>query len=129
MTIRLTIDRDRWWNHVSFVAGDVTGLVPVVKGNGYGLGRIELARFINPSGLVAIGQNQYLETPASGQPILGFPDEYGFGGLLQGALETSNVEIVQEMTDMIAAQRAYEINARAIMAADEMMRLTNDIVR
>ena len=93
------------------------------------LGQFELARFINPSGLLAIGQNQYVETPASGEPIMGLPDEMGFGRLLQGALEASNVEIVQEMTDMIAAQRAYEINGRAIQSADDMMQMTNDLIR
>lgn len=93
------------------------------------LGRIEIARFINPSGLLAIGENQYMETPASGEPMVGLPDEYGFGRLLQGALETSNVEIVREMTDMIAAQRAYEINARAIRASDTMMQSLNDLIR
>jgi len=61
--------------------------------------------------------------------MLGFPDEYGYGRILQGALESSNVEIVQEMTDMIAAQRAYEINARAIRAGDDMMQVTNDLIR
>ena len=93
------------------------------------LGRFEMARFVNPSGMLAIGENQYLETPASGQPLTGYPGESGFGTVLQGALETSNVEIVQEMTDMIAAQRAYEINARSVQAADEMMRMTNDLIR
>jgi flagellar basal-body rod protein FlgG len=93
------------------------------------LGRIELARFINPSGLLAIGQNQYLETPASGEPMIGNPDEQGFGRIQQGSLETSNVEIVQEMTDMIAAQRAYEINARAIQSADQLMQITGDLLR
>jgi flagellar basal-body rod protein FlgG len=93
------------------------------------VGRIELARFVNPSGLLSIGENQYLETPASGEPMVGLPDESGFGRLLQGALEASNVEIVQEMTDMIAAQRAYEINARAIRVGDDMMQITNDLIR
>ena len=93
------------------------------------IGRIELARFLNPSGLLSLGENQYAETPASGQPITGLPQEEGFGRLDQGSLEGSNVEIVQEMTDMIAAQRAYEINARAIQAGDEMMKAANDIIR
>jgi flagellar basal-body rod protein FlgG len=60
---------------------------------------------------------------------MGFPQEDGFGRISQGALESSNVEIVQEMTDMIAAQRAYEINARAVQAGDEIMQMTNDLVR
>lgn len=93
------------------------------------IGRLELARFINPSGLLSIGENQYVATPASGEPLIGLPNEDGFGRLLQGALESSNVEIVQEMTDMIAAQRAYEINARAVRAADETMQTTNDLIR
>ena len=93
------------------------------------LGRVELARFVNPSGLMALGENLYAETAASGQPVTGFPQEQGFGRLLQGMLESSNVEIVQEMTDMIAAQRAYEINAKAIRAGEDMMQATNDLIR
>jgi flagellar basal-body rod protein FlgG len=93
------------------------------------IGRIELARFLNPNGLLAIGENQYQETSASGEPITGFPQEDGFGRLMQGALESSNVEIVQEMTDMIAAQRAYEINAKAIRASEDMMQVTDDLIR
>lgn len=93
------------------------------------IGRLELARFLNPNGLEAVGENSYIETAASGEPITGFPQEEGFGRLLQGALESSNVEIVQEMTDMIAAQRAYEINAKAIRAAEDMMQATHDILR
>lgn len=93
------------------------------------IGRIELARFLNPNGLLAVGENQYVQTPASGEPIAGYPQEDGFGRLLQGMLESSNVEIVQEMTDMIAAQRAYEINAKAVRAGEEMMQVTSDIIR
>jgi flagellar basal-body rod protein FlgG len=93
------------------------------------VGRLELARFLNPTGLVAIGENQYVVSEASGEPIVGYAQEAGFGQLLQGTLEGSNVEMVQEMTDMIAAQRAYEINARAIKAAEEMLRATDDLLR
>ena len=93
------------------------------------VGRLELARFLNPNGLLSVGENQYLETDASGQPVTGFATEDGMGRLLQGSLETSNVEMVQEMTDMIAAQRAYEINAKAITAGDEMMQVMNGIIR
>ena len=93
------------------------------------IGRLELARFLNPSGMLAAGQNLLQSTPASGDAILGFAQDEGFGQLTQGSLETSNVEIVNEMTDMIAAQRAYEINAKAIRTAEDMMSATNDIVR
>lgn len=93
------------------------------------IGRIELARFANPTGLESLGENLYGETIASGQPITGQPQEGGFGRVVQGALESSNVEIVVEMTDMIAAQRAYEINAKAIRASDDMMQSTHDLVR
>ena len=93
------------------------------------LGRVELARFLNPSGMLALGENMYQATPASGDPMLGFPQDQGFGQLTQGSLESSNVEIVQEMTDMIAAQRAYEINAKAIKSVQDMMQATNDLIR
>jgi flagellar basal-body rod protein FlgG len=93
------------------------------------VGRLDLVRFANPSGLESLGENLYRETIASGQPIAGRPQEAGFGRIVQGSLETSNVEIVVEMTDMIAAQRAYEINAKAIRATDDMMQATSDLVR
>jgi flagellar basal-body rod protein FlgG len=93
------------------------------------IGRIELARFLNASGLLSVGQNEFVESTASGEPITGFPEDEGFGRLMQGSLESSNVEIVQEMTDMIAAQRAYEINAKAITAGEEMLRSANDLIR
>ncbi len=94
------------------------------------LGQIQLARFINPSGLEALGENLYAETPASGAPVEGYAQENGFGRILQGYLESSNVEIVQEMVDMIQAQRAYEVNSRAIRTADEMIeRAVNGLVR
>ena len=93
------------------------------------IGRLELARFLNPTGLLAIGENQYQATSASGDALLGYAQEDGFGRVMQGMLESSNVEIVQEMTDMIGAQRAYELNAKAIRTAEDMMQATNDIVR
>ena len=94
------------------------------------LGQIELVRFMNPSGLLAMGENIYAETAASGPPVSGVAQEDGMGRVLQGMLETSNVEIVQEMVDMITAQRAYEVNSRAIRTADEMIETaTNGLVR
>ncbi|MES2305385.1 MAG: flagellar basal-body rod protein FlgG [Gemmatimonadota bacterium] len=93
------------------------------------VGKLELARFVNPAGMLSLGGNLYGETVASGQPTTGMPQEDGFGRLLQGTLESSNVEVVQEMTDMIAAQRAYEINSRAIRAAEDMMSSISDLIR
>ena len=85
------------------------------------LGQLELVTFFNESGLEAIGNNLLLETAASGEPVIGNPGDLGFGSVLQGFIETSNVDPVQEITSLIAAQRAYEMNARVIETADEML--------
>jgi flagellar basal-body rod protein FlgG len=91
--------------------------------------KIQLVRFTNPGGLDSVGRNLYKETPASGSPELGNPGESGFGQLAQGYLEMSNVKIVEEMVNMIVAQRAYEINSKAVQSADEMMQLSNNLKR
>ncbi|MCK4578848.1 MAG: flagellar basal-body rod protein FlgG [Candidatus Marinimicrobia bacterium] len=93
------------------------------------IGQLELAKFVNPAGLLAIGGNLYEETVASGPPSLGFPSDEGFGVTLQGFLEKSNVDVVQEMINMIVAQRAYEINSKAVKSADEMLAVANNIRR
>ena len=93
------------------------------------MGRIELARFPNSPGLKALGENLFQETPSSGPPTLGFPQEDGFGRVLQGTLEGSNVEIVQEMVDMITALRAYEINSKAVQSSEEMAEIANSLLR
>ncbi len=93
------------------------------------LGRIELARFANPAGLLALGDNMYSPTAASGEATTGYPGDNGIGGLQQGYLEGSNVDIVQEMVNMIDAQRAYEINSKAISNSDTMMGIANNLVR
>lgn len=85
------------------------------------VGQIQLATFPNEAGLEAIGGNLMLETPASGAPLVGSPQEPGFGSLLQGFLETANVNAVEEITNLISAQRAYEMNSKVIKTADEMM--------
>lgn len=85
------------------------------------VGEIELASFVNPQGLEAIGQNLYLETAASGAPSVGTPGEDGLGTLEQGMLEGSNVNATEELVDMITTQRAYEMNSKVISAADEML--------
>ena len=108
-----------------------TGIVTAVGAEGEPdeIGRIELARFTNPAGLMAQGENLYTETTASGEPIAGFPSEDGMGRLLQGSLEGSNVEIVQEMVDMIASMRAYEINSKSISNSDQMGQIASGMVR
>jgi flagellar basal-body rod protein FlgG len=93
------------------------------------VGRIELARFTNEAGLEALGGNFLKKTSASGDPVVATPGESGLGTLSQGTLERSNVQVVDEMVAMIVAQRAYEINAKAIQTADEMMSNTNNLKR
>ncbi|MFN3658946.1 MAG: flagellar basal-body rod protein FlgG [Pseudolabrys sp.] len=93
------------------------------------VGQIELALFINKAGLQSMGDNLYLETPASGQPQNGTPQTDGFGNLQQGYLEQANVEAVSEISDLIAAQRAYEMNAKVITAADQMLSSTSNMMR
>ena len=85
------------------------------------LGQIELATFINPAGLEAIGDTMFLETEASGDVQTGNPGEDIFGAIRQGAIENSNVNIVEEITNLIAAQRAYEMNSNVITTSDEML--------
>jgi flagellar basal-body rod protein FlgG len=93
------------------------------------IGQIELSMFVNRAGLQSIGDNLYLETPASGAPQDGAPGADGFGNLLQGNLEQANVEAVSEISDLIAAQRAYEMNAKVITAADQMLSATSNLMR
>jgi len=93
------------------------------------VGQIELARFINPAGLSAIGHNLYSETVASGSPITGNPTLEGFGRVDQGQLENSNVSVVDEMVNMIMAQRTYEINSKVIQTSDDMSQITNNLKR
>jgi flagellar basal-body rod protein FlgG len=92
-------------------------------------GTIDLIRFGNAAGLKSLGRNLYAETPTTGAPISGTPGEAGFGSLTQGFLEGSNVNIMEEMVNMIAGQRAYEVNSKAITTADEMLQMTAQLVR
>jgi flagellar basal-body rod protein FlgG len=101
-------------------AGDAT---PVEIGN------VQLARFVNPAGLRSLGKNLYSPTNASGDEITGTPGENGFGTLAQGFLEMSNVSVVDEMVNMITAQRAYETNSKVITTADDMLQLANNLKR
>ncbi len=93
------------------------------------IGTLELVRFGNPAGLSSLGRNLYAETPTTGSPIAGTAGEDGFGSLSQGFLEGSNVNIMEEMVNMIAGQRAYEVNSKTITTADEMLQMTSGLVR
>ena len=91
--------------------------------------QLQLTRFINPNGLDSTGRNLFKETSASGTPQLGTPGENGFGELSQGSLELSNVKVVEEMVNLILAQRAYEVNSKAVQTADPMLQEGNNLKR
>lgn len=93
------------------------------------LGQFQLVRFINPGGLEAKGDNLFVETPASGQPLQGIPSQEGFGSLQQGFVENSNVNPVTEITNLIVAQRAYEMNSKVITASEEILQTTTNVKR
>lgn len=93
------------------------------------IGQLELARFVNPEGLLQIGKNLYVETDASGPPILSIPQQQGIGSLRQAALERSNVDPVRELVDLIFTQRGFEMNSQSIQAADESLRVVTNLRR
>ncbi|MCA1396584.1 flagellar basal-body rod protein FlgG [Bradyrhizobium sp. BRP56] len=93
------------------------------------IGQIGLTRFINKAGLMPIGDNLFQETPASGQPQDGAANTDGYGDMQQSNLEQANVEVVSEISDLIAAQRAYEMNSKVVSAADQMMQSTSNLFR
>jgi flagellar basal-body rod protein FlgG len=115
-------------NSVGVTVGrDGTVTAEIANGGGATqVGQIQLNRFINNAGLSPMGRNLYRETTASGAPIVGIPGADGAGMLMQGSLEASNVNVVEEMVNMIEAQRAYEVNSKAISAADGMLRFLNN---
>ena len=93
------------------------------------VGTIELARFVNPAGLISMGRNLYTTSDASGDEITGNPGQSGMGYLEQGYLEMSNVSVVDEMVNMITAHRAYELNSKIVMISDEMLSMSNNLKR
>lgn len=108
------------------------GTISVVQANAAELnilGQIETTTFINPAGLHSLGDNLYINTNASGDPINGTPGNEGFGMLRQGFIEMSNVKLVEEMTDLITGQRAYEANSKTIQTADSMLQTVNNLKR
>jgi flagellar basal-body rod protein FlgG len=107
------------------IGRDGTVSVELNAGGQQVLGQLQVARFLNPAGLMAVGQNLLTETPASGAPQVQAPGTNGAGTLMQGTLEASNVNVVEEMVNMIETQRAYEINSKAISAVDGMLKYIN----
>ena len=98
-----------------------TGLVTAtVPGHPQSLGQLTIASFVNEAGLLALGGNYFQQTAASGQPTVGVPGDTSFGIIQQGYVEASNVDPVTEITNLISAQRAYEMNSKVIQAADQM---------
>jgi flagellar basal-body rod protein FlgG len=93
------------------------------------IGQIGLTRFINKAGLLPVGSNQFTDTPSSGAPQDGTANVEGLGAITQGSLEQANVDVVSELSDLIAAQRAYEMNAKVLSAADQMMQATTALFR
>jgi flagellar basal-body rod protein FlgG len=91
------------------------------------VGQLQLYQFSNEAGLSALGGNNFEKTDASGDAVRGLPNDPGFGAIQQGYLESSNVNVVTEMTSLIQAQRAYELNSKVIQAADEMLQTTNQV--
>jgi len=93
------------------------------------IGQITLTNFINPAGLHALGDNNYINTSASGDPVEGVAGLNGLGQIRQGFVEMSNVQLVEEMTDLITAQRAYDANSKVITTSDEMLKTINQLKR
>jgi flagellar basal-body rod protein FlgG len=106
--------------------GTVSG-VPAGQTQPSVLGQIEVARFANPSGLRALGNNLLAPSEASGDPEVGTPSQNGFGAISQGFLESSNVNMAEELVRMILAQRAFEVNSRVIQASDEMLKRASSL--
>jgi flagellar basal-body rod protein FlgG len=115
--------------HLSVGTDGVIEVMIVGQDEPVEIGQIELARFVNPGGLMAIGRNLLVQTSASGDPITDTPAQNGLGQIDQGYLEMSNVKVVDEMVNMIVAQRAYEMNAKAIQTADDLSAIANNLKR
>lgn len=109
--------------------GEVTGVSNEGDGSPEVLGQIKLCKFLNPSGLKAVGGNMFVETDVSGSKVEGTPGDktLGLGALAQGHLEKSNINIVEEMISIVQAQRSFEMSQKGVQAADEMMRQTNQL--
>ena len=115
---------------ISFQYRRIVGQVQMVKADSAApevAGTIELAAFVNEAGLEAIGDNLFMESGASGPATTGAPGSVGFGQIMQGYIEASNVDAVSEITALIVAQRAYEMNSKVVTAADQMLSTTSQL--
>jgi flagellar basal-body rod protein FlgG len=121
----ITVDQEA--TEISITSDGMVNLT--VDGENVQAGQIQLYRFSNPAGLDSEGRNLYGETIASGEAMAGTPGQQGFGTVVQNFLEMSNVKVVEEMVNMIAAQRAYETNSKSIQASDEMLQTANQLKR
>lgn len=124
---QLTVSTDT----VSITVG-MDGTVSAIQANDpipREIGTIQLARFVNPAGLRSLGKNLFVPTEGSGDEIVGTAGQDGFGTIAQGFLERSNVSVVDEMVNMITAQRAYETNSKVIQTADDMLQMANNLKR
>jgi flagellar basal-body rod protein FlgG len=124
---QLTVPTDT----VSIIVG-MDGTVSVIQADDpvpSEIGTLQLARFVNPAGLRSLGKNLFVPTEGSGDEIVGTPGQDGFGTIAQGFLERSNVSVVDEMVNMITAQRAYETNSKVIQTADDMLQMANNLKR
>ncbi len=129
LTPTVTVSEDVDYESIT-VASD--GTVSATRNGAVGtttLGNMKLAKFINPAGLIAQGSNLFLESDASGPATEGKPGENGLGQIRQGFIEVSNVQVVEEMVNLIIAQRAYEVNSKSIQTTDEMLQQANNIRR
>ena len=106
-----------------------TGEISAKTASGFQTFNMNLVRFTNPAGLESMGRNLYKDTPASGAAQQGQPGLDGFGVLAQNYLEMSNVKVIEEMVNMIVAQRAYEVNSKAVQTADDMLQISNNLKR
>jgi flagellar basal-body rod protein FlgG len=109
--------------------GTVSVIINGDSANEQQLGNIELVRFSNPQGLQAIGNNLFVETPASGPALAGTPGQDGLGGIQQGAYEASNVSVVDELVQLIVSQRAFEANSKSVQTSDDMLQVAVNLKR
>jgi flagellar basal-body rod protein FlgG len=93
------------------------------------VGQLQMAQFVNPDGLLKVGENLYAQTDASNQALQGDPGTNGLGVIRQGSLEASNVEPVQELIDLITTQRGFELNSQAVQAGDQLLQLISNLRR